>query len=172
MARRTNQSILKEINPGCSLEGLMLKLKLQYFVHLMRRTDSFEKTRYWERLKARGEWDDDRGCDGRMSSQLNGHGFGWTLGVGDGQGGLACCSSWGHKELDTPEQLNWTELSDRVFVMLVRVTASGPLTAWGLYFESLNSRERGTGAWPGMTHGAHVMKPPQKLWPPKVGGAS
>ena len=43
-ARRSNQSILKEINPGCSLEGLMLKLKLQYFGHLMRRTDSLEKT--------------------------------------------------------------------------------------------------------------------------------
>ena len=42
---------------------------------------------------------------------LNGHGFGWTLGVGDGQGGLACCSSWGHKESDTTEQLNWTELN-------------------------------------------------------------
>ena len=38
--------------------------------------------------------------------QLNGHGFGWTLGAGDGQGGLACCGSWGHKELDTTEQLN------------------------------------------------------------------
>ena len=44
IARRSNQSILKEINPGCSLEGLMLKLKLQYFGHLMRRADSFEKT--------------------------------------------------------------------------------------------------------------------------------
>ena len=43
-ARRSNQSILKEISPGCSLEGLMLKLKFQYFVHLMRRADSFEKT--------------------------------------------------------------------------------------------------------------------------------
>ena len=43
-ARRSNQSILKEISPGCSLEGLMLKLKLQYFSHLMRRADSFEKT--------------------------------------------------------------------------------------------------------------------------------
>ena len=43
-ARRSNQSILKEISPGCSLEGLMLKLKLQYFCHLMRRADSFEKT--------------------------------------------------------------------------------------------------------------------------------
>ena len=42
---------------------------------------------------------------------LNGHGFGWTLGVGDGQGGLSCCSSWGHKESDTSERLNWTELN-------------------------------------------------------------
>ena len=43
--------------------------------------------------------------------QLNGHGFGWTPGVGDGQGGLACCGSWGHRESDTTEQLNWTELN-------------------------------------------------------------
>ena len=42
--------------------------------------------------------------------RLNGHGFGWTMGVGDGQGGLACCCSWGHKESDTTERLNWTEL--------------------------------------------------------------
>ena len=42
---------------------------------------------------------------------LNGHGFGWTPGVGDGQGGLVCCGSWGHKELDMTEQLNWTELN-------------------------------------------------------------
>ena len=43
--------------------------------------------------------------------RLDGHGFGWTLGVGDGQGGLACCNSWGCKDLDMTEQLNWTELS-------------------------------------------------------------
>ena len=43
--------------------------------------------------------------------RLNGHGFGWTLGVGDGQGGLACCGSWGCKESDTTERLNWTELT-------------------------------------------------------------
>ena len=57
-ARRSNQSILKEIGPECSLEGLMLKLKLQYFGHLMQRTDSLEKTLCWERLKARGEGGD------------------------------------------------------------------------------------------------------------------
>ena len=54
-ARIFNQSILKEISPECSLEGLMLKLKLQYFGHLMQRTDWLEKTWCWERLKARGE---------------------------------------------------------------------------------------------------------------------
>ena len=46
-ARRSNQSILKDISPGCSLEGMMLKLKLQYFGHLMRRVDSLEKTLMW-----------------------------------------------------------------------------------------------------------------------------
>ena len=57
-ARRSNQSIIKEISPEYSLEGLMLKLKLQYFGHLMQRTDSLEKTLSWERLKAGGEGDD------------------------------------------------------------------------------------------------------------------
>ena len=56
--RRSNQSILKEISPGCSLEGLMLKLKLQYFGHLMQRVDSLEKTLTWEGLGARGKGDD------------------------------------------------------------------------------------------------------------------
>ena len=53
-ARGSNQSTLKEINPGCSLEGLMLKLKLQYFGHLMRRTDSFEKTPMLRKIEGRG----------------------------------------------------------------------------------------------------------------------
>ena len=57
-ARRSNQYILKEISPECSLVGLMLKLKLQYFGHLMRRADSFEKTLIWERLRAGGKGDD------------------------------------------------------------------------------------------------------------------
>ena len=57
-AKRSNQSILKEISPKYSLEGLMLKLKLQYFGHLMRRADSSKKTLSWERLRAGGEGDD------------------------------------------------------------------------------------------------------------------
>ena len=71
-ARRSNQSILKEISPGCSLEGLMLKLKLQYFGHLMRKADSFEKPWCCERLRAGGEGDD-RGWDGWMAPQTQ-----WT----------------------------------------------------------------------------------------------
>ena len=104
-ARRPNQSILKEISPECWLEGLMLKLKLQYFGHLMRRADSSKRPWCWERLRAGGEGTTEDEIVG-WHHRLNGHGFGWTLGIGDGQGGLACCSSWGCKELDMTEQLN------------------------------------------------------------------
>ena len=103
--RRSNQSILKEISPGCSLEGLMLKLKLQYFGHLMWRTDSLERPWWWERLKAEGEGDD-REWDGGSHHWLDGHEFEQALGVGDTQGSLVCCSLWGHKESDMTEQLN------------------------------------------------------------------
>ena len=70
IARRSNQSILKEISPEYSLEGLMLKLKLQYFGHLMWRTDSLEKPWGWERLKVGGEGND-RGWDGWMDGITN-----------------------------------------------------------------------------------------------------
>ena len=66
-ARRSNQSFLKEISPEYSLEGLMLKLKLQYFGHLMWRTDSLKRPWCWEWLKV-GREADDRGCDGWMAS--------------------------------------------------------------------------------------------------------
>ena len=66
-ARRSDQSIPREISPGCSLEGLMLKLKLQYFSHLMWRVDSLERPWCWEGLGAGGEGDD-RGWDGWMAS--------------------------------------------------------------------------------------------------------
>ena len=103
-ARRSNQAILKEITPGCSLEGLMLKLKLQYFGHLMRRTDSLEKTLMLGKTEGgrRGQ-QRMRWLDGIPD---NGHEFEQAIGVGDGQGGLACCSPWGRKESDTIEQLN------------------------------------------------------------------
>ena len=66
-ARRSNQSILKEISPGCSLEGLMLKLKLQYFDHLMRRTDSLEKTLMLGTIEGRRRRGN-KGWDGWMAS--------------------------------------------------------------------------------------------------------
>ena len=96
--RRSNQSILKEISPEYSLEVLMLKLKLQYFGHLMPRANSLEKTLMLGKIEGMTE-DEMVGWHHR----LNGHGFGWTLGVGDGQGGLACYSSWGCKESDMTE---------------------------------------------------------------------
>ena len=109
-ARRSNQSILKDVSPGCSLEGMMLKLKLQYLGHLMRRADSLKKTHRkrlwcWEGLGAGGEGDEMAGWHHR----LDGRESEWTPGVGDGQGGLSCCDSWGRKESDTTEWLNWTE---------------------------------------------------------------
>ena len=106
-ARRSNQSILREISLGCSLEGLMLKLKRQYFGYLMRRADSFEKTLMLGKLRAEGEGDD-RGWDGWMDHQLNGHEFVWTPEVDDGQGDLACWGSWGCKGSYMTERLNWT----------------------------------------------------------------
>ena len=96
------QSILKEINPENSLEGLMLKLKLQYSGSLMRRADSFEKTLMLGKIegkRSRGQqrmkWLDDitNSTDMNESEQ--------TLGDSDGQGRLACYSPWGHKESDT-----------------------------------------------------------------------
>ena len=89
-ARRSSQSILKEISPGCSLEGLMLRLTLQYFGHLMRRVDSLEKTLMLgktEEKEKKGTTEDEMVG---WHHRFNGHGFGWTPGVGDGQGGLVC----------------------------------------------------------------------------------
>ena len=100
----------KEINPGISLEGMMLKLKLQYFGHLMRSWligKDFDAGRDWGQEEKGTTEDEMAGWhhwpDGRESE--------WTPGVGDGQGGLACCDSWGRKESDTTEWLNLTELN-------------------------------------------------------------
>ena len=114
-ARRSNQSILKEISPGCSLEGLKLELK---------KDAKAETPILWPpHVKS---WligkDSDAGRDWRQEEmgmtedeiagwhhRLNGQEFGWTPGVGYGQGGLVCCSPWSLKESDTTEQLNWTD---------------------------------------------------------------
>ena len=106
MVRRSNQSILKEIGAEYSLEGLMLKLKLQYFGHLMQRADSFEKTLMLGKIEGRSRRGTTEDEMVGWHHQLNGHEFEQAAGVGDGQGGLACCSSGGHKESDMTEQLN------------------------------------------------------------------
>ena len=102
-ARRSNQSILKEISPEYSLEGLMLKVKLQYFGYLMWRTESLAKTlmpgKDW-RWEEKGTAEDEMV---RWHRQLHGLEFDQASGVGDGQGGLACCGPW----LSDWTGLNW-----------------------------------------------------------------
>ena len=97
-ARRSNHSILKEISPEYSLEGLMLKLKLQYFGHLMR-TDLLEKTLMLGKTEG--------GRRGRQRMRwldgITGHEFEQAPGDGDGQEGLACYSPWDCKKSDMPE---------------------------------------------------------------------
>ena len=111
LGRRSNQSILKEISPEYSLKGLMLKLKLQYFGHLMQRADSLEKTLTLSKIEGKRK----RGQEDEMVGwhhQLNGHAFEQALGVGDGQGSLVSCSPQGHKEWDMTKRLNWTGWKD------------------------------------------------------------
>ena len=105
--RRSSQSILKKINLEYSLEGLILKLKLQYFGHLMQRTDSLEKTWMLGKIEGRRRrgWQRMRWLDSIIDSM--------DMSLSKLQeivtGSLACCSPWGHKESDTIEKLNWTE---------------------------------------------------------------
>ena len=122
-ARRSNQSILKEISPGCSLEGLMLKLKLQYFGHLMRRGDSMEKTLMQERLKARGEGDN-RGWDGWMASPtqstwvwVNSGSWWWTgrPGVLRFMGSRRVRHDWATKLTDWLMRLKWIQYKQGIY---------------------------------------------------------
>ena len=101
-ARRSNMSIQKNISPGWSLEGLMLKLKLQYFGHLMQTVDSGKNPdagRDWGQEEKGATEDEMAG----WHHQLDGHEFEWTPGVGDAQGGLVC------SQLSDWAELNWTE---------------------------------------------------------------
>ena len=105
---KINQSILKEINPEYSLEGLMLKLKLQYFRHMKRRTDSLGKTLMLGKIEGgrRGR-QEMRWLDGLINSMDMSLSKLWDIGKPlKGQGSLVCCSPWGHKESDTTEQLD------------------------------------------------------------------
>ena len=101
---------VKQISPEYSLKGLMLKLKLQYFGHLMWRTDSLETSLMLGKIEGRKRRGWQRMRDGWMASVTQ-----WTwvwasAGVGDGLGSLVCYSPWGRKELDMSDWLNWTEV--------------------------------------------------------------
>ena len=103
-ARRSNQHILKEISPECSLEGWNSNTSAIWCEELTH----LKRPWCWERFRAGGEGDD-RAWDGWMASPTQ-----WTWvwidsRVGDGQGSLTCCDLWGRKELDTTERLNWTK---------------------------------------------------------------
>ena len=101
-ARRSNQSLLKEINPEYSLKGPMVKLKLQYFGHLMQRAHSLKKILLLGKIEGRGRSKQQRmrWLDGITDS------LDMSLSKLEGQGSLACCSPWGRKELDMTERLN------------------------------------------------------------------
>ena len=107
--KRSNQSILKQISPGCSLEGLMLKLKLQHFGHLMRRADSLEKTLMLGKIKEKGTT---RGWDGWMASPtqwtwvwVDSGSWWWT-----GRPGMLWFMGSQKVRHDWVAELNWTEL--------------------------------------------------------------
>ena len=98
---RSNQSIPKEMNPEYTLEALMLKMKLQYFGYLMQRANSLEKTVMLGKIEGRrksGATEDEMVG---WHHGLNEHGLEQAPGDGEGQGKLACCSPWSHKESDT-----------------------------------------------------------------------
>ena len=132
-------SKIKSINPEYSLEELMLKLKLQYFSHMMWRADSLEKTLMLGKIEGnrkRGWWES--GWD----HQLNGHEFEQIQGDSGGQVSLACYSPWDRKEWDMTEQLNWNELKQFYFwanfvyhLVVNGSTALGPLSPVNHYSE-------------------------------------
>ena len=157
-ARRSNQSILKEVSPEYSLEGLMLKLKLQYFGHLMWRTDSHEKTLILGKIEGRR-------TRGRQSI--------WCL---DGktevmdlsmdklcvlviQGSLACCRPWGRKDLEATKWLNWTwnKMYSSSGLLCIGMGFPGGIVLKNLPASARDTRDlvsvRGLGRSPGLRNG-------------------
>ena len=144
-ARRSNQSILKEISPRCSLEGLMLKLKLQYFGHLMRRVDSLEKTDAGRAWGAGGEGDD-RGWDGWMASPTR---WAWVW-ANSGSDREAWCAAThvvanSRTRLSDWTELNWSLISQRNMKKGERCEEYSGLNSWsvpgavlGLFLLDLN----------------------------------
>ena len=143
-ARRSNQSILKEISPQCSLEGLMLKMKLQYFGHLMRRADSFEKTLV---LGGIGREKDDRGKDGWMASPtqwtwvwVNSVNWWWT-------GRPRVLQFIGSQRVrhDSATELNWTDRCSVIFKKCKSLYYK-PVTYIILYLNYISIKEKWTKA--------------------------
>ena len=145
-ARRSNQSIQKEISPGYSLEGMMLKLKLQYFGHLMQRADSFEKTLMLERLRAGGA-EDDRRWDGWMASLIRcmwvwvNFGCWWW----SGRPGMLRFMGSQRVRHDWATELNWTEgaESDRGLTACKKIETQVPWLQGTVIFQNLNDLRRG-----------------------------
>ena len=109
-ARRSNQSILKEISPGFHWKDWFWSWNSNPLASWCRELTHLKRPSCWERLRAGGEGDA-RGWDGSKASPTQGTWVGWTLGFGDRQGSLVCWGSWGRKESDMTEWLNWTELT-------------------------------------------------------------
>ena len=130
-ARRSNQSILKEISPEYSLEGLVLKLKLQYFGYLMWRTDSLEKTLMLGKTEGRRRRGQQRmrQLDGITNSMDRSFSKLWELVM---EGSLVCCSPRGHKESDMIGRLNWTEEYLILFWLFSHSVMSDSETPWAV----------------------------------------
>ena len=126
-ARRSNQSILKEINSDYPLQGQTLKLKLQYFVHLTWTAYSLEKTLMLGKIEGRRRRGKTEDKVVGWYHQLSGHEFEQTQGDSEGQKSLACYTSWSHKELDTTECLNNNCENKCYSLYNVRAALAGPL---------------------------------------------
>ena len=135
-----DQSILMEVSPEYSLEGLMLKLKLQYFGHVMWRTNSLERTLILEKTEGRRR----RGWQGWDDWMAHQHEFEQVPGAGEGRGSLACCSPCGPRESDTIEQPNWTEARVELLTSLILMLPC--LRKKGRPKDYLGAREQETGS--------------------------
>ena len=161
-ARRSNQSILKENSPRCSLEGLILNLNLQYFGPSCKEFTHWKRPWCWEGLGAGWEGDN-RGWDGWMASLTrwmwvweNSGSWWWT--------GIACCDSWSRKESDTTERLNWTEHLFDVYLIVLAYPGGSVVK------NRLQCRRHGFNPWVGKIPWRTKWQPTPILLPGKSHG--